>query len=102
MHGACATVSPGGLTIREYGSMPVTSPARHSITLCRPAPRSTEDRDMTVEQDVHALDDSALGRQDFAFVEVPARAVGGKPREFLGGCGPERLVLGQLFDQFGV
>jgi hypothetical protein len=40
--GSWATVLPGGLASREYGSMPVTSPARHSITLSLLAPRSTK------------------------------------------------------------
>ena len=38
--GSWAMESAGGLTSREYGSMPVTSPARHSASLCRPVPRS--------------------------------------------------------------
>ena len=40
--GSCAIALPGAFTMREYGSTPVTSPACHSMTLCRPAPRSTK------------------------------------------------------------
>ncbi len=36
-----ATTSPGGPLILEYGSIPVTSPACHSITMRGPPPRST-------------------------------------------------------------
>ena len=37
-----------------------------------------------------------------AFGEMTLCAMGGKPRELFDGCGPESLVLGQLFDQLGV
>ncbi len=36
-----AVVIPGGAVRREYGSRPLTSPARHSSTLRAPVPRST-------------------------------------------------------------
>ncbi len=39
-----ATTSPGGALMREYGSMPVTSPPCHSMTMCGPEPRSTRIR----------------------------------------------------------
>ena len=72
------------------------------MTLCRPGAAVHEDGDVPGQDDVEALDDGALGGQDFAFVEVPQRAVRGEPREFLAWRGAERLVLGQLFDQVGV
>ena len=60
--GSCATESPGEFSRREYGSTPVTSPARQSITLCRPAPRSTKIVDVPRQQDEEAVHRSAHPR----------------------------------------
>ena len=38
--GTSALTSPGEVVRREYGRTPVTSPPRHSMALCGPAPRS--------------------------------------------------------------
>ena len=38
--GSWTSTLPGAETRREYGSIPLTSPARHSVSFCGPEPRS--------------------------------------------------------------
>ena len=81
--------------------MPVTSPARHSITLCRPAPRSTKMAMWPGQHDEEARHRHPLRAQHVSLVEMPQRPVRGQPRQLLARRRAEGLVLGEPIDEIG-
>ena len=97
--GSCAIESPGAFTRREYGSTPVTSPARHSITLCRPAPRSTKMATCPVSTTKRPSTGAPAATITSPVVEMPKDAVRGQPRELLPRRRAEGLVLGEPIDE---
>ena len=90
---------PEALTSREYGSTPVTSPARHSITLCRPAPRSTKMATCPVSMTNRPSTGTPFAVTTSPSFEMPKRPVRGQPLELLARRRAEGLVLGEPIDE---
>ncbi len=91
---------PGPPTRREYGSRPVTSPARHSEGLVRAGAAIHEHGEAARENDEHALDRRALRGERVARRELPESPVRSQPLELLARRGADGPVLRQPVDQF--
>ena len=79
--------------------MPVTSPARHSIGLCRPAPRSRKMAMRPSSTMNSPVTGSPLLLSTSSGSSLPQRSMCGQPGQLLARRSAERLVGGKPVDE---
>ena len=99
--GSWATVSPGGLTMREYGQQArhVALPPFHDLVQAGAA--VDRNGDAPRQHDEQPFGRAALRGQHVAGVQLSKRAVRGEPRQLLARRRAERPVRRQPIDEVG-
>ena len=100
--GSCAIVSPGGLVMREYGRMPVTSPLAPLHHLVRAAAAIDEDGDASGQHDEQPGSNGVPFRgEDVAGLRCRSTPWAASQVELLARRSAQRLVRGQPIDEIG-